>query len=177
MAKAYVEAKGELADRLVAALEAAEAEGGDIRGKQSAALIVVKGESSGVWWKDRFFDLRIEDHRTPVKELKRLLKLNKAYNHMNLGDEYLTENKIEEAMKAYSNAMEMYPDNAEMVFWPAVTLAASGNVEKSLPLFKKVFSMDKNWAILLPRLPKVGQLPDDPDLIKKILSLAPKKKE
>lgn len=177
MAKAFQRTKGELADRLLAALEAAEAEGGDIRGKQSAALIVVKGESSGVWWKDRLFDLRIEDHPTPVKELKRLLKLNKAYNHMNLGDEYLTENKIEEAMKAYTKAMAMYPDNAEMIFWPAVTLAASGNVEKSLPLFKKVFAMDANWAILLPRLPRVGQLPDDEALIRKILSVDPGKRE
>jgi len=177
MANAFLKTKGELAERLVAALEAAEVEGGDIRGKQSAALIVVKGKSSGVWWKDRLFDLRIEDHPTPVQELKRLLSLNKAYNHMNLGDEYLTENKIVEAMKAYTQAMEMYPNNAEMIFWPAVTLAASGNVEKSLPLFKKVFAMDKNWAILLPRLPKVGQLPDDSVLVQKILSMAPKKKE
>jgi uncharacterized Ntn-hydrolase superfamily protein len=177
MAKAFQSTKGELADRLLAALEAAEMEGGDIRGKQSAALIVVKGASSGVWWKDRLFDLRIEDHPTPVRELKRLLRLNKAYNHMNLGDEYLTENKIEEAMKAYTEAMEMFPDNAEMIFWPAVTLAASGNVEKSLPLFKKVFAMDENWAILLPRLSKVGQLQDDEALIRKILSVAPKKRE
>ncbi len=177
MAKAYQNTKGELADRLLAALEAAEAEGGDIRGKQSAALIVVKGKSSGVWWKDRLYDLRIEDHPTPVKELQRLLKLNKAYNHMNQGDEYLTENKIEEAMRAYTKAMEMYPDNAEMIFWPAVTLAATGNVEKSLPLFKKVFAMDYNWVILLPRLPQVGQLPKDEELIKTILSVAPKKNE
>ncbi len=177
MAKAFQSSKGELADRLVAALEAAEAEGGDIRGKQSAALIVVTGQSSGVWWKDRLFDLRIEDHPTPLQELKRLLRLNKAYNHMNLGDEYLTENKTEDAMKAYTRAMEMYPNNAEMIFWPAVTLAASGNVDKSLPLFKKVFSMDENWAILLPRLPQVGQLPNDSVLIQKILAMAPKKRE
>jgi uncharacterized Ntn-hydrolase superfamily protein len=176
MAKAYQNTKGELADRLLAALEAAEVEGGDIRGKQSAALIVVSGESSGVWWKDRLYDLRIEDHPTPVKEMRRLLKLNKAYNFMNLGDEYLTENKVEDAMLAYTKAMEMYPDNAEMIFWPAVTLAATGNVEKSLPLFKKVFAMDYNWVILLPRLPGVGQLPQDEKLIKKILSVAPEKK-
>ncbi|MGD9347475.1 MAG: DUF1028 domain-containing protein [Candidatus Aminicenantes bacterium] len=176
MAKAFQNTKGELADRLLAALEAAEAEGGDIRGKQSAALIVVKGKSSGVWWKDRLYDLRIEDHPAPVKEMKRLLNLNKAYNHMNLGDEYLTENKVEEAMQAYTRAMEMYPDNAEMIFWPAVTLAATGNVEKSLPLFKKVFAMDTNWVILLPRLPKVGQLPQDEELIRRILSVAPEKK-
>jgi uncharacterized Ntn-hydrolase superfamily protein len=176
MSKAYQNTKGELADRLLAALEAAEAEGGDIRGKQSAALIVVKGKSSGVWWKDRLYDLRIEDHPTPIKEMRRLLKLNKAYNHMNLGDEYLTENKVEDAMLAYTKAMEMYPDNAEMIFWPAVTLATTGNVEKSLPLFKKVFAMDYNWVILLPRLPKVGQLPQDEELLKKILSVAPDKK-
>lgn len=175
MAEAYRNTKGELADRLLAALEAAEGEGGDIRGKQSAALIVVRGESSGVWWKDRLYDLRVEDHSNPVKELQRLLKLNKAYNHMNAGDEYLTDNKVEEAMKAYTKAMEMYPDNAEMIFWPAVTLAASGNVEKSLPLFKKVFVMDYNWVILLPRLPQVGQLPKDEGLIKTILSVAPTK--
>ena len=177
MAEAYQNTKGELADRLLAALEAAEAEGGDIRGKQSAALIVVSGESSGVWWKDRLYDLRIEDHPTPVKEMRRLLQLNKAYSFMNLGDEYLTDNKVEDAMLAYTKAMEMYPDNAEMIFWPAVTLAATGNVEKSLPLFKKVFAMDHNWVILLPRLPEVGQLPQDDKLIKKILSVAPDRKK
>lgn len=176
MAKAFESTKGELVDRLMAALEAAEAEGGDIRGKQSAAIIVVKGKSSGVWWKDRIYDLRVEDHPTPLVELKRLIKLSKAYNFMNKGDELLTENKVEEAMKAYTKAMEMYPDNAEMIFWPAVTLASSGRVEESLPLFKKVFAMDYNWAILVPRLPQVGQLPKDKSLIKKILAQAPTKK-
>lgn len=177
MAYAFQNTGGELVDRLVAALEAAEAEGGDIRGKQSAAIIVVNGTSSGVWWKDRIYDLRIEDHPDPIKELKRLVSLNKAYNHMNKGDEFLTENKVLEAMREYKKAMEMYPDNPEMIFWPAVTLAASGKVEESLPLFKKVFSMDYNWAILVPRLPGVGQLPKDENLIKRILSMAPKKKE
>jgi len=175
MAQAYQSAEGELVDRLLAALEAAEREGGDIRGKQSAAIIIVKGKSSGVWWKDRIYDLRVEDHRDPVGELKRLVRLNKAYNYMNRGDELLTENKVEEAMKSYTTAMEMYPENAEMIFWPAVTMAASGKVEESLPLFKKVFALDSNWALLVPRLPKVGQLPQDEELIKKIISVAPKK--
>jgi len=175
MAQAYENTKGELVDRLLAALEAAQREGGDIRGKQSAAVMVVKGKSSGVWWKDRVYDLRVEDNSDPVGELKRLVRLNKAYNYMNRGDELLTENKVEEAMKSYTTAMEMYPENAEMIFWPAVTMAASGKVEESLPLFKKVFAIDYNWALLVPRLPKVGQLPQDESLIKKILSVAPKK--
>jgi len=176
MARAFETTKGELVDRLLAALEAAEQEGGDIRGKQSAAVIVVKGKSSGVWWKDRIYDLRIEDHPNPVPELKRLIRLNKAYNHMNKGDEFLTENKVAEAVKEYTKGMEIYPDNPEMIFWPAVTMASSGKVEESLPLFRKVFAMDPNWAVLLPRLPKVGQFPDDKKLIQKILALAPKKK-
>ena len=175
MAQAYENTKGELVDRLLAALEAAQREGGDIRGKQSAAVIVVMGKSSGVWWKDRVYDLRVEDNSDPVGELKRLVRLNKAYNYMNRGDELLTENKVEEAMKSYTTAMEMYPENAEMIFWPAVTMAASGKVEESLPLFKKVFAIDYNWALLVPRLPKVGQLPQDESLINKILSVAPKK--
>ncbi len=175
MAKAFEATEGELVDRLMAALEAAQDEGGDIRGKQSAAIIVVKGKSSGAWWKDRVYDLRVEDNPAPLVELKRLIRLNKAYNFMNKGDELLTENKVEEAMKSYTQAMDMYPDNTEMVFWPAVTLASTGKVEESLPLFKKVFAMDTNWAILVPRLPQVGQLPKDKGLIKKILAQAPKK--
>jgi uncharacterized Ntn-hydrolase superfamily protein len=175
MAGAFETAKGELADRLLAALEAAEREGGDIRGKQSAALLVVKGKSSGKPWKDRIYDLRVEDHPSPVPELKRLLTLNKAYNHMNMGDEFMTENKIAEAVKEYSAGMDIYPDNPEMLFWPAVTMASAGRVEESLPLFKKVFARDPNWAVLLARLPKVGQFPNDEKLLKTILSLAPKK--
>lgn len=177
MAQAFENTKGELADKLVAALEAAQKEGGDIRGKQSAALIVVSGKSSGVWWKDRVYDLRVEDHSEPVQELKRLLKLNKAYLHMNQGDEFLTNNKIPEAMEAYSKAMKMFPGNAEMIFWPAVTLAATGRIEESLPLFKKVFAMDINWTILLQRLPQVGQFPKDKKLMQTILAAAPRKKK
>ncbi|MFW6136990.1 MAG: tetratricopeptide repeat protein, partial [Candidatus Aminicenantaceae bacterium] len=135
----------------------------------------VRGEPSGIPWRDKLYDLRIEDHPNPVRELKRLLKLNKAYNHMNQGDEYLAENRIEEAMQAYTRAMEMVPGNAEMIFWPAVTLAATGRVEKSLPLFRQVFAMDQNWAVLLPRLAEAGQFPKDQDLIRKILDQAPKK--
>ncbi len=175
MAYAFENTKGELVDRLMSALEAGEKEGGDIRGKQSAAIIVVKGKSSGVWWKDRLYDLRVEDHPEPLKELKRLIKLAKAYNHMNAGDEFLAQNKVGDALREYSKGMELYPENPEMIFWPAVTLASTGKVEESLPLFKKVFSMDYNWAILLPRLAEVGQFPKDENLIKKILSLAPKK--
>lgn len=171
MANAYETTGGQLVDRLMAALEAAQKEGGDIRGKQSAAILIVGTTSSGVPWKDRIYDLRVEDHPQPLKELKRLITIAKAYIHMNKGDEYLTQNNVKGALEEYTLAMNIYPGNPEMIFWPAVTMASTGKVAESLPLFKKVFSMDKRWAELLKRLPEVGQFPKDKELMKKILSL------
>lgn len=176
MADAYQSTKGDLIERLMAALEAAEKEGGDIRGRQSAAIIVVSGQPTGQLWRDRIIDLRVEDHPDPIAELKRLVKVHRAYEHMNKGDEYLAQENVETALKEYSAAEQLTPDNVEMVFWHAVTLASLDQVEKSLPLFKKVFKADYNWAVLLPRLPKSGLLPDKPELVKRILSVAPKKK-
>ncbi|MEW6455628.1 MAG: DUF1028 domain-containing protein [Acidobacteriota bacterium] len=175
MAKAFENTKGELVDRLMTALEAAEAEGGDIRGKQSAAIVVVKGKPSGLWYKDRLYDLRVEDHPYPLPELRRLINLSKAYSHMDKGDVFLTQNNIKSAMEEYKKAMEMYPENLEMAFWPAVTMANLGKIQEALPLFKYVFEKDSNWVILVKRLPGCGQLPDDPEIMKKILSAAPKK--
>jgi len=177
MAEAYQTTEGDLIDRLMAALEAVEKEGGDIRGRQSAAIIVVNGKPSGQAWRDRIVDLRVEDHPDPIAELKRLVKLHRAYEHMNRGDEYMAQDDVESALKEYSTAEQLAPDNVEMVFWHAVTLASLDRVEESLPLFKKVFKADYNWAILLPRLPKSGLLPDKPALIEKILSVAPRKKK
>ena len=177
MAAAFEAASGELADRLLAALLAAEKEGGDIRGRQSAAILVVNGKTSGTPWKNRVYDLRVEDHPQPLQELRRLITIARAYNHMNRGDDLLTENNMEGALAEYTIAMGIYPGNPEMVFWPAVTMASSGQVEESLPLFKKVFAIDRRWAELLKRLPAVGQFPDDPELLKKILAHLPETKK
>ncbi len=176
MAAAFEAAPGELVDRLLAALLAAEKEGGDIRGRQSAAILVVNGKASGTPWRNRVFDLRVEDHPQPLQELQRLVTIAKAYNHMNRGDDLLTENNVQGALAEYKTAMAIYPANPEMIFWPAVTMAASGQVEESLPLFKKVFALDRSWAELLKRLPIVGQFPDDPELLNKILAQVPKTK-
>ncbi len=174
MAKAYRNARGSLADRLMAALEAAQAEGGDIRGKQSAAILVVSGKKSGTPWNERVVDIRVDDHPEPLKEIKRLLQVQKVYNYANHGDELMTEGKVEEAMKAYKAAMELAPDNTEMIFWPAVTLASIGRVDEALPLFKEVFKRNPKWGELVKRLPHSGLLPDDEQLIKKILAVMPK---
>ncbi|KAA3618193.1 MAG: DUF1028 domain-containing protein [Calditrichaeota bacterium] len=158
MAKAYSTAKGDLAERLMRALEAAQAEGGDIRGKQSAALLVVSGERTGTPWNSRIHDLRIEDHKTPLKEMRRLLHVSRVYQHANHGDELMTENKVTEAMEEYTKAMQLAPDNLEMVFWPAVTLASVDRMDEALPLFKKVFNKEDRWKELLKRLPAAGLL-------------------
>lgn len=171
MAKAYSETEGDLATRLMAALEAAQAEKGDIRGKQSAAMLIVSGETSGTPWNSRIVDLRVDDHTEPLKELKRLLHVNRVYTHANKGDELMTNNEVDAAMQEYTKAMELAPNNIEMTFWPAVTLASIGRVEEALPLFKKVFARDARWVELLRRLPKVGLLPKDEALLEKILSV------
>lgn len=172
MARAFENTKGDLADRMLAALDAAQAEGGDIRGRQSAALIVVTGKPTGQPWKDRTFDLRVDDSPEPLKDLRRLVTLQRAYNHMNAGDLAVEKKDNEGALREYSAAEKLVPDNAEMIYWHAVALVNMGRVEDSLPLFKRVFAMDRNWAVLTPRLPKSGLLPDDPKVIERILSAA-----
>jgi len=169
MSRAFENAKGDLAERMLAALDAAQAAGGDIRGKQSAALVVVTGKASGKPWADRIFDLRVDDAADPLKELRRLVTLQRAYNRMNAGDLAVEQKDNERALKEYREAAALVPDNAEMVYWHAVALVNMGRVDESLPLFRRVFAMDGNWAILTPRLAKVGLLPDDPKLLQRIL--------
>jgi uncharacterized Ntn-hydrolase superfamily protein len=174
MAQAFEAAKGDLADRMLAALDAAQEVGGDIRGRQSAALIVVTGKPTGQSWKDRVFDLRVDDSAEPLVELRRLVTLQRAYNHMNAGDLAVEKKDNEGALREYSAAEKLVPDSAEMIYWHAVALVNMGKVDESLPLFRKVFALDTNWAILTPRLPKSGLLPDDPKLIERILAEANK---
>lgn len=159
MAAAFEKSKGKpFSERLLLALEAAQAEGGDIRGKQSAALLVVAAKSTGKPWVDRKVDLRIDDHPEPLRELRRLLKVHTAYTFMNEGDVLVEAGKIEEAMEAYAAAEMLFPDNLEMQFWHAVTLANIGEMEEALPIFKNVFSKNKKWKVLTPRLTKNGLL-------------------
>ena len=129
-----------LAERMVAALDAGQGVGGDIRGKQSAALLVVRAKPTGHVWKDRLVDLRVEDHPNPVRELKRLLRVHRAYEHMNNGDLAIEKGDIEKAMKEYNAASEMFPENEEMKFWTAVTLANIGKLDEALLLFKEVYA-------------------------------------
>jgi len=173
MAEAYETAEGDLADRMLASLEAAQDAGGDIRGKQSAAILIVKAEASGEPWNDVLLELRIEDHTEPVRELKRLLRLWRAYQHMNAGDLAVEKNDVEKALAEYAAAEAMFPDMAEFIFWHATMLAEKGRLEEALPLFSRAFRLDPSYLLLVPRLPHSRLLPDDPVVIERILSAGP----
>lgn len=175
MAAAYEAAEGGLAERLLAALEAAEAEGGDIRGRQSAALLVVAPAASGRPWADRLVDLRIEDHPDPVAELARLLALHRAYDRMNAGDAALEKGDLEGALEQYRTAASLAPDNLEVVYWHALTLATNGREEEAAPLFRRVFAADPAWVELTRRLVAPGLVPDTDEgraLVARITALA-----
>ncbi len=180
MAKAFQEAKGDLAGRMLAALDAAQAAGGDIRGRQSAALIVVESKRQNAPWEGRIFDLRVDDAAEPLQELRRLVALQRAYNHMNAGDLATEHHDNEGALREYSAAEQIAANTpgvlpsrlAEMIYWHAVALVNMSRVEEALPLFRKAFAIEKGWATLTPRLPKSGLLPDDPKLINLITAEA-----
>jgi uncharacterized Ntn-hydrolase superfamily protein len=178
MAKAYGDTSGDLAERLLAALDAAQSAGGDIRGKQSAALVVVRGKSSGKRWMDEIFNLRVDDASDPLKELRRLVSLQRAYNHMNAGDLAVEKKDNEGALREYAAAEKIAATtpgipqsrHAEMIYWHAVALVNMKRVDESLPLFARAFQMEPAWRELTPRLPKSGLMPDDERLIARIVA-------
>ena len=160
-----------LAERIMATLKAAQQAGGDIRGKQSAAIVVVGKDPETKAWNDPMIDLRVDDHEEPLKELERLLKVYRAYEHMSEGDLALEENDMERALAEYGSAQKMVPENLEMKYWTAVTLANNGNLEEAVPLFREVFRADQNWKELTRRLPAVGLIQVDEATLQEILEL------
>ena len=168
MARAYTESKGDLAERMLAALEAAQSVGGDIRGKQSAALVVVNAKSTGRSWQDRLFDVRVDDAPDPLAELRRLVAVHRAYNHMNAGDLAVEHKDHEGALREYGAAEELaaktpgIPQSrlAEMTYWHAVALVNMNRLDEALPLFARAYRLHPPWRELTPRLVKAGLLPE-----------------
>jgi uncharacterized Ntn-hydrolase superfamily protein len=158
MAAAYEAAKGDLADRMLAALDAAQAAGGDLRGCQSAAILVVSGTRSDTPWKEKKLDLRVEDSADPLRELRRLVVLGRAYDQENQGDLAVEKGDLDAAVQHYGNATRIAPDNIEMVYWSAVSLAGAGRIDETIPMFKRAFSTDRAWQELTRRLVPAGLL-------------------
>jgi uncharacterized Ntn-hydrolase superfamily protein len=149
MAEAYRTHRGDLAERLLAALDAAEAAGGDVRGSQSAALLVVP--ATGEAWRTRF-DVRVEDHGEPLAELRRLVRLARAYEMAGQADERLAEGAHAEATRLYLAAAELAPEADELTFWAGLGVAA-GDVDRGAELVRLAASRQPAWLTLLERLP------------------------
>ena len=160
-----------LPERIIKTLASAETVGGDIRGKQSAAILIVGGKIVENKWEDKIIDLRVEDHEQPVEELARVLKLYRAYKHMDEGDLAMEHSEMKAALREYDTALNMFPKNLEMKFWTALTLANNQKIERAIELFKEVFMVDKNWRLLAERLPKSDLLNVSKEELDKILSL------
>lgn len=171
MASAFENTKGSLAERMLAALKAAQAEKGDIRGSQSAAILVVKGEATGNYWEDKVMDLRVEDSTDPIAELERLIKINKAYDFMNKGDLAMEVGDSKKAEELYLNAQKLFPENLEMQYWYAINLLNNKDFDKAKPILTSIFTKDPNWKTLTSRLVKSKLLSISDTELEKVMKL------
>ena len=170
MVRAYSSASGAgLAERLLAALEAAEGEGGDLRGRQSAALVIVTARATGSPLEDRPVDLRVEDHPDPLRELRRLVGMRRAYDRVDVGDQLAAGGDVEGSLEEYEAAHRSQPDNLELAFWHGVALAANGREDEAVRVLRPAFAADARWGELLKRLPAAGLFPDDGELIARLI--------
>jgi uncharacterized Ntn-hydrolase superfamily protein len=160
-----------LAERVLLALEAAQKAGGDIRGMQAAAIVVVPGKSYGQSWNERLVDLRVDDNPAPLVELRRLYQVQQAYEHMNAGDLAVEKNNMALAISEYNAAMKMFPENLEMQYWTAITLANNKQTPQAKSMLKNIFAKDKNWKELTRRLKPVGLLTVSDTDLQSILAL------
>ena len=170
MGTAFESEQGELVDRLIASLDAAQSAGGDLRGRRSAAVIVVNAESSGDPAVDVLFNLRVEDHDQPLQELNRLVTLKKAFHHNSRGDHHLRNGDVDAALREFSMAVSMAPAHEELVFWQAVAMAVAGFRKEAEPLFRELFDASSNWRLLAERVAKSRYLPEGSHALDAVLA-------
>lgn len=175
MAQAYEAAEGDFAERLLQALEGAQRAGGDLRGKQSAALLIVSGAKQDHPWEGIELQLNVEDHSRPLQELRRLVQVHRAYEWAHAGDEAMAAGRYEEALQHYSAAQNMQPENVELMFWSAVFLLENHpeRDDEALEILQQVFRRDARWVDMPQRLFEKGHLRNDRQLMKKLAALQP----
>jgi len=163
MAAAFTASAGALASRLLDALDAAEAAGGDIRGRQSAALAVVSAEASAKAGHDRLVEVRVEDHPEPLVELRRIVDLARAYRRMEDAEEAMTRGDLDTALAIYAESAAQQPTQPEFPFWHAVVLAGLGRADEARAVVAPVFAGPNGdgWRELVRRLPAASLLPED----------------
>jgi len=160
MAKSYESSQDlPLAERMISALEAGQASGGDVRGRQSAAILVVSGDSELNDWRGKLVDLRVDDNPDPIGELKRLLRLSRAYDWANSGETFLSTSKVVESIKAFEEAVALAPEVEELLFWQAVGLVRTNHMAEAMPKFREVYRKNKGFVKLTQLLIETGALP------------------
>lgn len=164
MAEAFQSSNGDLVDRILDAFDAAEVEGGDIRGKQSAALLVTGTERGGVPGADRTWDLRVDDHPEPLAELRRLVTVKRGYDRA----WFRPDASFEDTDGSLLQIEDATGGNPEMTFWTAIALASTGRVDEGRRLLSRAASVNPNWTELLRRLPASGNAPQE--LVDQLLS-------
>ncbi len=158
MFEAYTSTDAPLAERMMAALEAAEAEGGDIRGKQSAAMLVVSGTPTGRSWEDCVIDLRVEDAPDPLAELRRLLRIKRAYMTNTDADRLEQSGDKEAASRKRAEGLRLAPEMVELKFWTGLGMAEDGDVDGGCELMADAVRKDRRWIETLNRLVAVDRL-------------------
>ena len=163
MQATFAATSGDLATRLLATLEAAEAEGGDIRGRQAARILVVRAEATAEPWTDTLVDLRVDDHETPLAELRRLLDLQRAYRRLEEAEDVELAGETERALLERLAAFAQAPGNPEIAFWTALSLAGAGRLEEARGIVRVAFDAHPGWVELLERLvaDELVELPTD----------------
>ena len=155
MAEAFTTTRAPLAERMMAALEAAEAEGGDIRGKQSAAMVVVAATGTGRPWNDRIIDLRVEDAAEPLPELRRLLRVKRAYMTVGDADELEEKGDLNGAVATLHEALSIAPEMVELRFMTGVRMASAGDIDGGCVLIAEAMRKNVRWLETLRRLAAV----------------------
>lgn len=155
MFEAYSSTRAPLAERLLAALDAAEAEGGDIRGQQSAAMVVVRGNPSGRSWEDKIIDIRVEDSREPLVELRRLLHVKRAYMHDDEAERMEVAGDVKSAVRLRMQAADQAPELVELSFWAGLDLAKLDDLDGGCRLIARAVAEEPRWIETLNRLAAV----------------------
>lgn len=170
MHEAFAGSSGDLAERLLATLEAAEAEGGDIRGRQAARILVVRAEPTDRPWEDVLVDLRVDDHPAPLPELRRLLELHRAYERLEHAEQLELEGDLDGSFAERQAAMRAVPGNPEIAFWTAISLALHDRLEEARTVLAVALPADPGWAELLRRLGDQRLMRLTPELVRSILA-------
>lgn len=169
MHDAYVQAEGDLANRMLIALHAGQLAGGDVRGQQSASILLVSGEKLEKPWLGRLLDLRVEDHPAPIEELARLVAVGRAFRFVDQAAGAVAQGDPGTAEEAIRLAISLAPDRPDILFWAALGMYASGDQKQALGLFREIFAVAPAMATFLPRVAAAGLMPLDDTAVETIL--------